>query len=171
MIVFLVGLRGSGKTSLGKHLAEALEMRFVDQDEVVGERAGKSISRIFEEDGEAEFRRLESEALSRLADQDGLVVGTGGGVVLSAANRAILGQGGFVIYLHAEPEVLASRVSDDPTSREQRPPLTDEPDLPSEMRALYKKRDHLYREVANKVIDASSPLDDVARAVLASLPR
>lgn len=170
MILFLVGLRCSGKTSVGRRLASALDLRFVDQDELVEERAGKPINRIFGEDGEEEFRRIETEVLNELTDGDGLVVATGGGIVLSAVNRAILSQSGFIIYLHAEPEVLAPRLSQDPRSEEQRPPLTAESDPLAEMRVLYEKRDHLYREVANKIVDASGPIDEVAEQARAALP-
>lgn len=173
--IYLVGLRGSGKTSLGERVAAATGTCFVDQDAVVSERAGKPISRIFKEDGEAAFRRLEAEVLRELAACDGLVVATGGGVVLAKENRLLMRKKGkaakppFVIYLHAAPEVLAPRLQNDPASKEQRPPLTSAPDALAELRLLYQQRDRLYREVADVVVDASGSLDSEVAAVLAAL--
>lgn len=167
--VYLVGLRGAGKSSVGKRIAKTLNMKFVDQDTLVAKTARKPISRVFADAGEGAFRRLETKVLRELAGQDNLVVATGGGVVLAAENRSLMRRSGFGVYLHASPEVLAPRVKRDPRSRKQRPRLTAAPDAAAEMRLLYAQRDALYRQVASAVVDASAPLGEVVATVLAAL--
>ena len=168
MKVYLVGLRGSGKTTVGRRLAELLGLPFADQDALVEERAGKPISRIFAEDGEEAFRRLEGEVLEELAAGGPVVVATGGGVVLRSENRRLLRRG-LTVYLQAPPELLARRISADPSTGSRRPPLTDRGDPAGEMHLLHEQRDGLYREVARRTVDASRPLEEVVQAVLEAL--
>ena len=107
--LFLVGLMGAGKTTLGKQLAEHLNRPFYDSDHVICERTGVNIPTIFEMEGEQGFRDRESAVLADLAALDNIVLATGGGAVLRENNRACLRDKGTVIYLHVLPEILFER--------------------------------------------------------------
>ena len=108
--IILTGFMGTGKTTVGRALADRLGWRFVDLDDRIAERAGKSVPAIFEEDGEAAFRDLETAVCRQIASERGLVVATGGGAVLRAANREALEKAGTVICLEATPDTILERV-------------------------------------------------------------
>ncbi len=168
-LICLVGLRGAGKSTLGARLAAASGRAFVDLDRAVEGRAGRSIRALFEEQGEAGFRALEARTLAEtlaLFGAEGAppaVIATGGGVVERSENRALL-RPAFTIYLAASPDVLAARVTGDASS--DRPALSEGGPL-AEAQALFARRDPLYREVADAVIDASGAIDEVLAALLA----
>ncbi len=111
--IILTGFMGTGKTSVGRLVAERLDRPFLDLDDVIAARAGKPIPRIFAEDGERAFRALEAAVCAELAAPAGLVVAAGGGAVVNPANRAALAAGGLVICLDAAPEAILARVGDD----------------------------------------------------------
>ena len=111
--IILVGLMGAGKTTIGRLLAKRLGKRFVDSDHEVESRTGVSIPVIFEIEGEAGFRKRESMVIEDLSRESGLVMATGGGVVLSPENREAIKAGGFVVYLCAPPELLYARTRND----------------------------------------------------------
>jgi len=111
--LFLIGAMGAGKSTIGRRLAAALDKAFVDADQALEKRTGADIALIFELEGEAGFRKRESEMLARLVQREGIVLATGGGVVLAAENRAHLAERGFVIYLDAPIELLVARVGRD----------------------------------------------------------
>lgn len=159
MIVVLVGLRGSGKTTVGRLVATELGWPFADTDALVEESAGQSIAAIFASEGEAGFRRRESAALAELLGDGPLVVATGGGAVLSEANRELM-RPHFVVWLRADPKVLAARVAGDPRTAATRPALTGFP-FEAELRELAARREELYRDVAAREVDAGrdSPRD------------
>lgn len=162
--VFFVGLRASGKTSLGALAAQRLGRTFVDTDQLVVQRAGRTIEEIVQDKGWDEFRRLETNALRAVcASADPLVAATGGGIVLAAENRELLKGGGPVFYLQATTLLVVDRLTRDmdPASR---PPLTELP-LTEEMSALREERDPLYMEVANFILHAEEPLDSLAANV------
>lgn len=161
--VFLVGLRASGKTSLGRLVAERLGLPFVDTDELVVRKAGASIAEIVERDGWEAFRALETEVLREVAGAP-VVAATGGGVVLAEENRDLLRKGGPVFYLLATTLCVVERLTRD-MDPENRPPLTELP-LAEEMGRLREERDPLYMAVANFVLRAESPLEDQAAEVL-----
>jgi shikimate kinase len=164
----LVGLRGAGKSTVGRRVAERLGRPFVDLDCVVEGNAGVTIRSLFAEQGERAFRDLEGSALAetlRLVPR--AVVATGGGVVLRAENRAALA-GTFVVYLAGSPEVLAARVAADPSSADGRPALADGGPL-VEATKLLAVRDPLYREVASVVVDVQRSVSEVLEAVLVAL--
>jgi len=149
----LVGMPGSGKSTVGRHLARRLGLPFVDLDQQLEQQLGCSIRAYFEQHGEAAFRDREAQALAELARQDGpMVLSTGGGAVLGEANRAALRQGFAVMYLRASPEDIFRRVKHD-TKR----PLLQVPDPLSRLRELYQLRDPLYREAAHYVMECSRP--------------
>ena len=155
MIIVLIGYRGSGKTSVGRAVADRLGYRFVDLDTVIVARAGRSIRDIFDRHGEPHFRALESACLSEALQADDLVLSPGGGVVLSEANRAMIrASATHVIYLHADADVLHRRISADPATAEQRPALSKQTNLAAEIREVLAKRLPIYRGVMTGEVDA-----------------
>lgn len=149
--IFLVGLMGAGKTTVGKLLAQHLDKQFVDCDREIECRSGASIPLIFEIEGEAGFRRRESRMLDDLTARDNLVLATGGGAVLSGSNRKLLKSRGTVVYLRASVHELWLR-----TRHDKNRPLLQGTDVRSKLRSLYAQRDPLYREVADIIVDSSS---------------
>ncbi|MBX3313503.1 MAG: shikimate kinase [Actinobacteria bacterium] len=148
--VVLVGLMGSGKTTVGKKVAKVLGRRFVDADVELEVRTGRSVADWFTAAGEDGFRDAERDLLAALvADPEPIVVGAGGGVVLRPENRRLLaGPDVTTIYLHGEPGFLASRVQQKPHR-----PLLDGQDPKELFARMYEDRDALYREVADVVIE------------------
>ena len=149
--VFLVGMMGAGKTTLGKALAHRLDLEFVDTDKVLVERTGVPVATIFEIEGEDGFRRRESGILAELARRADCVVATGGGAVLSEENRSLMRAHGTVVYLRARLESLWERTRHD-SSR----PLLATPDPRATLAELLEKRDPLYRQAAHIVVDTGS---------------
>ncbi len=147
--LFLVGLPGSGKSTLGRQIARRLGKRFVDADAELEARLGVSIPTIFEIEGEEGFRDREEAALAELSELTDIVLSTGGGVVLRQANRLLLKRNGTVLYLHAEPATVFERVRH---SRNR--PLLQTGDMMDRLRELYAQRDTMYREVADHVVEA-----------------
>lgn len=151
MIVSLVGLPGSGKTTVGRQLARRLAVPFTDSDHVIEQRLGCSIREYFEREGEQHFRELEAQVIDELTHQAG-VVSTGGGVVLRPENRERLHARSKVVYLRSQPEELGRRLRHD----SQRPLLQGGDPL-QKLRDLYAVRDPLYRETAHYVIETGRP--------------
>ncbi|MEJ7668364.1 MAG: shikimate kinase [Casimicrobiaceae bacterium] len=145
--LFLVGLPGAGKSTLGRQLARRLHKRFVDTDAVLEERLGVSIPTIFEIEGEASFRDREQRVLTELAAVEGIVLSTGGGVVVRAHNRELLQRNGTVMYLHATPRALWERVR-----HARHRPLLQTGDPLARLTELYAERDPLYRQIADHVV-------------------
>lgn len=146
--IFLVGLMGAGKTTVGRLLAKHYGRAFHDSDHEIEARTGVKIPHIFEVEGEAGFRKREEGVIAELCGMDNIVLATGGGAVLSALNRDALRRNGIVIYLRGSPEHLYERTRHD----RNRPLLQTENPL-AKLRELYKLRDPLYREVADIVVD------------------
>lgn len=146
--VFLVGLMGAGKTTIGKSLARQLHKTFHDADHALEERTGVRIPVIFEIEGEAGFRKREEETLDGLTLQQNIILATGGGAVLAASNRERLKSRGTVIYLHGRPEDLYQR-----TRHDKSRPLLQTSNRLQTLKELYQTRDPLYREVADIVVD------------------
>jgi shikimate kinase len=142
---------GAGKTTVGRQLAKRLHRRFLDSDHEIESRTGVRIPIIFEIEGEAGFRRRETQILHELSCESGLVLATGGGAVLAAENRACLRASGTVVYLHAPPEILYER-----TRHDRNRPLLQVNDPLHKLKLLYEQRDPLYRETAHLVIDSKN---------------
>jgi len=151
LIISLVGLPGSGKSTVGRQLARRLQLRFSDSDQVIEQRIGCPIREYFEREGETSFRDIEEQVLDELSQQSG-VLSTGGGAVLRDANRQRLHTRGKVVYLKSTPEELMRRLRHD-TQR----PLLQVGDPLQRLRELYAVRDPLYRETAHFVIDTGRP--------------
>ena len=163
MIVYLVGMPGSGKSTVGPELARRLGVPFVELDEQIERAAGVSVREIFERDGEARFRELEAAALVDAGSNDPSVISCGGGVVLEPANRVTLRATGEVVFLSVPLEVLRARVR----PGAERPLIRSEGDLEK----LFVDREPLYREFAAHVVDGSGRVDDVAAAIEKELLR
>ncbi len=157
--LFLVGLPGSGKSTLGRQLARRLGKPFVDADTELERRLGVTIPTIFEIEGEAAFRDREEASIAELVVRTGVVLATGGGAVIRAANRERLKANGTVVYLHAEPTTLRER-----TRKSRHRPLLNTADPLARLVELYAQRDPLYREVADLVLE--SDRDHVSRFAL-----
>lgn len=149
--IFLVGLMGAGKTSVGKMLARRLQKEFLDADAEVERATGVKIPVIFEIEGEPGFRAREEKMIARLTERPGIVLATGGGAVISEDNRKLLRSRGRVIYLRAAPEDLWRR-----TRRDRNRPLLQTADPLARLRELHLQRDPLYREVAELIVDTGS---------------
>ena len=146
--VYLVGMMGAGKTTVGRTLARRLKLRFVDSDHEIEARCGVKIPVIFEIEGEAGFRAREAQAIAEISALEGIVLATGGGVVLAAENRRLLAEHGTVVYLRATPEDLYERVKHD-----RNRPLLATADPLARLRELHAQRDPLYRSIADLVVD------------------
>ena len=146
--IFLVGLMGAGKSTIGRHLAKSLGLEFVDSDHEIERRTGASIPLIFDVEGEAGFRQREKKVIDELSRRSGIVLATGGGVVLDPDNRARLRERGQVVYLYATVEQLLTR-----TAKDRNRPLLQTADPRARLQELLEDRDALYREVADVVVD------------------
>jgi shikimate kinase len=166
--LFLVGYRGTGKTTVARLLAHHLGWQWVDADDVLEQRAGMTIRQVFEAEGEAGFRRRESAVLEELCGLKGHVIATGGGVVLAAANRARLKAAGRVVWLTADPRTIRHRLETDRTTSERRPVLT--VGGLAEIKELLRAREPLYRAVAHFSVDTSARHpEQVVQAILEGL--
>lgn len=147
--IFLVGLMGSGKTTIGRKLATRLSCEFIDTDHALEVRSGVSVGRIFDVEGEAGFRQRETRLLKELASTPGHVVSTGGGIILAAENRQCLEQNGVCIYLQANFGVLWSRLKDC-----KKRPLLQKSDPQEVIKQLLIERAPLYESVADITVKA-----------------
>jgi shikimate kinase len=148
----LIGMPGCGKSTVGRHLARQLNLRFVDCDHEIEHAVGMPIRDLFERDGETAFRDLEQATLESLTQQAGILLATGGGAVLRTSNRETLHSSCHVIYLRATPEELFRRLRHD-----TRRPLLKVEDPQQRLRELFTQRDPLYRRTAHIVVDAMRP--------------
>jgi shikimate kinase len=149
--IFLVGMMGSGKTTLGRALAQRLHMPFADTDRLLVDRTGVPVTTIFEIEGETGFRKRESGVLAELAQGDDQVIATGGGAILAQENRAVMRAAGTVIYLRARLEHLWERTRHD-SSR----PLLKTADPRGTLEEILAVRDPLYRDAAHIVVDTGT---------------
>lgn len=152
MLCALVGLPGSGKSTVGRQLAKRLAVPFMDSDHVIEERLGCSIRSYFEREGEDRFRDLEESVLDELSQHPSGVLSTGGGSVIRAVNRQRLHARARVVYLRSSPEEVFRRLRHD-----QNRPLLQVKDPLGRLRELYSARDGLYREAAHYVVETGRP--------------
>lgn len=163
--LYLVGMMGSGKSSTGRPLAEKLGYGFVDSDSVIEQLAGCSIPEIFQRDGEAGFRKLETQVLSAISEHHSLVVATGGGVVTRSENWGVMHQG-IVIWLDVGREQLLKRLEADSTPR----PLLEEADPAQALDRILNARRPQYSEADLTVVIEEETPDVVADGILQLLP-
>jgi 3-dehydroquinate synthase len=163
--IFLVGLMGSGKTTIGRALAKRLNLRFVDADHEIESRTGASITLIFEIEGEASFRQREADVIRDLTQQQGIVLATGGGAILDPESRRSLRERGTVVYLRASVGSLVQR-----TSHDRQRPLLQTADPRARIEELMRQRAPLYEEVAHITVETGRPnVQSVVQNILAQL--
>lgn len=150
MIMYLIGMRGSGKTTIGQLLAARLGLPFVDADAELEAKHGHSIRDIFARDGEAVFRDWEGRLLAELSARPPAVIATGGGIVLREANRATMKSTGKVVWLIADVDALLRRIAADPTTAARRPDLGG--GGRAELEQLLGVREPLYRACADLIV-------------------
>ena len=164
--IFLIGLMGTGKTTVGRQLSRKLKMPFFDSDRVIEERTGADIPLIFEKEGEAGFRKREMAIIDELTQKKNIILATGGGAVLEAANRNNLVNRGTVFYLKSNLETLVQR-----TGKDKNRPLLHS-DEPAEviLKRLLEQRGPLYEETADYVIEtANNSIHGVIQAIIKAL--
>ena len=165
--IFLVGMMGAGKTTLGRALAQRLERRFIDTDKILVDRTGVPVATIFEIEGEEGFRRRESQVIAEFLEGGDCVVATGGGAVLAEENRRMMREHGVVVYLRARAESLWERTRHDTTR-----PLLATPDPKATIADLLQKRDPLYREAAHVIVETGAQsAATVVNRVIAALEK
>ena len=145
--LFLVGPMGAGKSTIGKRLAQRLQLDFADSDKEIEKRTGASIALIFELEGEQGFRQREASIIDELSNMDKIVLATGGGAILSSTNRDLLRQRGTTIYLQTSVEFQLQR-----TSRDSKRPLLQTENPRKKLEELLAIRDPLYRELADIIV-------------------
>lgn len=149
--IFLVGLMGAGKSTIGRQLARELGKQFRDSDSEIEKRTGVSIDVIFDIEGEQGFRRRETGLLRELVGERGIVLATGGGAILASENRQLLRDNGLIIYLKASAEHLAGRVKLD-----RRRPLLQTGDKLAKIRELMTQREPVYQQLADLVVETNN---------------
>jgi shikimate kinase len=170
MNIVLVGYRGCGKTTVGKRLADRLWQKFIDVDDVIVKKAGKTIKEIFEQVGEPRFRELETESLAEILKLDDHVLGLGGGTLGRDENRKMLKDSGAkVIYLKCDPAELDRRCKADANSAITRPPLTELGGGLEEIKMMLEKREPLYREAKTGELDVTNLTPEETLAYIARL--
>jgi shikimate kinase len=163
--LFLIGPRGSGKSTVARLLARELGWDWLDADEVLEKRHGKSIRAIFAAEGEAGFRDKEAGVLEELCRLQRYIIATGGGVVLRENNRVQLRTVGHVVWLTADVETLWQRVQADGATAERRPPLT--VGGRTEMEEILRLREPLYRQCADLIVDTTGRVAaEIVREIL-----
>ena len=163
MSIVLIGYRGSGKTSIGKRLADRLWQKCVDTDELIVAKAGRSIADIFANEGEAKFRELESEVVREVAAMNDIVIALGGGAPLSEENRRVIKEAGHrVIYLKCEPEELLKRIQADPDTPQSRPNLTEFGGGIDEISKVLAEREPIYRQMMHAELEVTYLTPDEA---------
>ena len=175
IVVTLIGYRATGKSTVAPELAKRLGWAVADSDQEVEAKAGRTITQIFSEDGEAEFRRIEREVISGLLKQHKLVLSSGGGAILDVDTRGDIASAGPVVWLQASVETILERLTTDAeTTKQQRPSLTDHADQRAEITEVLNRRTKLYADAATIVIntdelDGDSVIEVVYKEVTQAL--
>jgi shikimate kinase len=164
--IALVGFRCTGKTAVGRALADKTGLTFHDADVVIEERAGKTIAAIFQDDGEPAFRAIEVEVTADLCAADGVIIATGGGAVMNPDNVRNIRENCFAVLLEADPVTILGRMTDDPETARMRPALTDL-DRQKEIEHLLQVRADAYQSASDIRIDTSAiSVDEVVDIIL-----
>jgi shikimate kinase len=168
--VSLIGYRGTGKSTVGMRLARRLKRTWIDADNEVERRAGRTIKEIFAEEGEPAFRQLERDVIVDLLGRQRLVLSTGGGAILNPETRRDLRLAGPVVWLTASVETIAARILSDSSSASRRPKLTVGGGI-AEIRQLLEVREPFYRECASIIVETEGmTLGNVVTAIVDQLP-
>ena len=146
--LFLIGMMGSWKSTVGRKLAEVLDMEFIDTDDVIEEMTEMKVAEIFKEFGEERFREMETAFFIEKAKQHGQIFSTGGGIVLEKQNRNVLQNNGICFLLDAAPKTLSERIH----NKTKRPLLTDSDNLEGRLQTIWQDRSAFYTDCAHHVI-------------------
>ncbi|VUS82689.1 shikimate kinase AroL [Klebsiella spallanzanii] len=165
-LIFLVGPRGCGKTTIGHALAKVRSFEFADTDHELQEHEQRTVAAIVQQEGWERFRALETQALERVA-RPATIIATGGGIILSEYNRQFMRENGVVIYLEASVSALIDRLEAYPKA-EQRPTLTGKP-IRDEVGEVLAQREALYRAAAHHIINATVSPDEVVEQIMATV--
>ena len=164
--IFLIGLMGTGKTTVGRQLSRKLKMEFFDSDRVIEEHTGADIPLIFEKEGEAGFRKRETAVIDELTQKHNIILATGGGSILAAENRKYLTSRGTVFYLKSNLKTLVERTSKD----KNRPLLHSDEPIETILQRLLDQRGPLYEEIADYTIEtANNSIHNVIQAIIKHL--
>lgn len=161
--IYLIGLPGAGKTSIGRLLAKEIQRRFVDTDRLIAKRADMDIAAIFQAQGEAAFRRLEHEVLKDLTGRKNRIIATGGGIVLNPENIRLMRKSGRVIWLKRDPNIII-----------QSPRIKKRPLLAADKNKIFvlqKERGPLYRKAAHIIIENTEDREKTVKAILKAMRR
>jgi shikimate kinase len=163
--IYLIGMMGAGKTTIGNLLAREFDYRFIDTDAVIVQAAGKSVNDIFAQDGEAAFRKLESDVLAQVCAYTRLTIATGGGIVLQRENWSYLHHG-LVVWLDVSVELLCKRLAEDMTR-----PLLLDPHPEDKLRSLLRERLPLYQQadLHINILEPETP-EQITMRIIASIP-
>ena len=159
--IVLVGFMGAGKTSVAKHIADVLEREFISTDELIEEKAGISINKIFKEMGEPHFRELEHDVIQEISRQEDLVIDAGGGVVIDASNIENLRKNGVVFCLNATPEELLKR-----TEKETHRPLLKVKNPLLEIRKILRCRMAYYEKADHQIDTTAKSIDQISKKII-----
>nr|WP_277883788.1 shikimate kinase [Nostoc sp. FACHB-888] len=163
--LYLIGMMGVGKTTIGRLLAKELGYGFVDTDDVIAQATGKSINQLFAEEGEAGFRQIESDVLSQVCAFTKLTISTGGGIVLRRENWGYLHHG-LIVWLDAPVDLIYSRLAEDTTR-----PLLQDADPKGKLRSLLEQRTPLYSQADLHITEREGDTpEDVAKRILEAIP-
>lgn len=163
--IVLIGFMGAGKTTLGEVLAKKLRVPFVDTDQLIEQEQQRAISCIFEEEGEAAFRKMETETLRKLSDGKKCVISVGGGLPVQPQNHELLKQLGITVYLKAQKETLVKRLQGDTTR-----PLLQGGDLLEKIETLMNQREDVYEQVADLILQTDNKqLEEVLEELIRGL--
>ncbi len=163
--IYLIGMMGAGKTTVGRLLAQALKYGFLDTDAVITQAAGKTINEIFAESGEAAFRKLESDVLAQVCAHTRLAIATGGGIVMQRENWGYL-RHGLIVWLDVPVDVLYNRLAEDTTR-----PLLQDADPKEKLRSLNESRIPLYSQADLRItVSESETPGSIAQRVIDKIP-
>ncbi len=163
-VIFLIGGRACGKTTIGKLLAQKLQMEFLDMDKTIEELEGKNIQQLVTDEGWEFFRKKEENLLQKLVGQDNLIIASGGGAILHQNIWPTVMKNGFVVWLNAKIETVQARLINDHKTAAQRPSLTGE-NILSETEKVMAAREPLYRKGSHLCIDSGQPVKTIIETI------
>jgi shikimate kinase len=171
MNIVIIGYRASGKTRVGRRVAQRLGWPYVDVDRGIEKATNKTIKQIFEENGEPYYRQVEAGVAREMLGGDGQVVSFGGGTLMEPPNQALINHHVLVVYLEAPVDVLWQRAQADPESEKNRPPLLKSKGGREEIVDMLKKRAPVYEQFANLTLDATQDPEFLVDRVIEALPQ